>query len=187
MPLGFFPVDEEIVQILTRGGLFESDYISHLGEHSIEVLLPFIYYACGQKIPKIVPICVGTHDPKRLARAAGNLVSVWQNLSHAGKKLGLIISSDMNHFESHEVCMKKDALALERILAGDPDGLLAVCSKEKITMCGVGPCALSLYAAKILGNFSSRLISHTTSAEASGNFNQTVGYAGLHFFLDQAS
>ena len=185
MPFGLFPVEHEIASRLTLGGLFQADYLSHLGEHSIEVLLPFLYYACGMKRPSIVPVCIGVHDPVLLQKAAQDLQALLAALEAEGRAVGLIVSSDMNHFESHEVCMRKDDLALQRIQASDPGGLLAVCAKEHITMCGVGPCALAMYAAQALGTFSSTLIAHTSSAEASGNYRQTVGYAGLHFLCSR--
>ena len=51
----------------------------------------------------------------------------------------IVASSDMTHYESAQSARRKDDLALERVLAFDPEGLLQVCRKERITMCGVVP------------------------------------------------
>ncbi|MBQ7456102.1 MAG: AmmeMemoRadiSam system protein B [Desulfovibrio sp.] len=179
MPLGLFPIAEDIVDLLTEGGSFAKDTLSHANEHSIEVLLPFCYYACGEKCPSIVPICVGTHSSPLLHKAAEELCFVLTTLAKQGRSVGVIVSSDMNHYESHDVCMAKDARALERIQAADADGLLDVCAKDNITMCGAAPMALLLMSA--LGStLTTTIVAHTSSAEASGNYRQTVGYAGLH-------
>ena len=185
MPLGDYPIAEDIVDRLTAGGLFTKDRLSHLGEHSIEVLLPFLYYAAG-RLPRLVPICVGTRNPNALRAAGQALSALLGELSALGREVGLIVSSDMNHYESHEICMQKDGVALERISACDPDGLLEVCERDNITMCGASPCAMVLHAARELGKFSSDLVAHTSSALASGNYRQTVGYAGLRFYLKSA-
>ncbi|MBQ7738364.1 MAG: AmmeMemoRadiSam system protein B [Desulfovibrionaceae bacterium] len=181
MPFGNFPIATDIVKLITQNQLFVPDYLSHLNEHSIEVLLSFLFYSCGQKLPAIVPISIGTHNQQALQAAGLEMARVLKKLESENRQVGLIISSDMNHYEDHETCMAKDNLALEKIINNDPDGLLQVCSEKNITMCGVAPTALMLYAAKYLLPLKPKVIYHTSSAEASGNFRQTVGYAGLHF------
>jgi len=46
-------------------------------------------------------------------------------------------------------------------------------------MCGVHPTALLLATAKQLGSDEAQLVYYTTSAEASGDKSQVVGYAGM--------
>jgi AmmeMemoRadiSam system protein B len=46
-------------------------------------------------------------------------------------------------------------------------------------MCGVLPATIAIFAAKALGAKSARLISHTTSGEASKEMKEVVGYAGI--------
>ena len=184
-PIGNFLVDDTLVNTLVDETLFQRDYLAHLGEHSIEVLLPFL--ACTQEfgLPKLIPVCVGIQDTNMLMQAGAAIADFLSKTNAEGKKIGLVISSDMNHYESHDICMEKDQTALNAIAANDPVALLRVCTQNHITMCGVGPCALAMFAAQFLGKtLKSTLIAHTTSAEASGNYRQTVGYAGLHFFLE---
>lgn len=183
-PLGDFPVASELCQELTDQGSFSADYSAHQGEHAIEVLLPFLSTARAS-LPAIVPVCVGTQQPGQLRQAGKELAFFLRSLEARKRSYGIIISSDMNHFEDHTTCLAKDELALEKIAAADSDGLLAVCREQSITMCGAAPCALVMYAASHLGTLSSQLVAHTSSAEASGNYRQTVGYAGLRFYLSR--
>ncbi|MBO4335059.1 MAG: AmmeMemoRadiSam system protein B [Desulfovibrio sp.] len=183
-PVGNFPVAGDLCKELASHDAFTLDYAAHLGEHAIEVLLPFIYATSGS-LPAIVPVCVGTHNPDKLRQAGQELASFLQSLEARQRSYSIIISSDMNHFEDHATCLAKDELALARIAAADSDGLLAVCREQSISMCGVAACALVMYAASHLGTLKSQLVGHTSSAEASGNFRQTVGYAGLRFFLER--
>ena len=57
-PLGNIPVDQEISEELEfYGEFFKIDDIPHLGEHSIEILLPFVKYCFPHA--SIVPILMG--------------------------------------------------------------------------------------------------------------------------------
>ena len=70
-PLGQVPVDEALAGALTTaGGGFSPDTHAHLGEHSIEVVLPFLQLAARAPFA-VVPVCVGTRHPGALARAGG--------------------------------------------------------------------------------------------------------------------
>ncbi|MEE0816451.1 MAG: AmmeMemoRadiSam system protein B [Desulfovibrio fairfieldensis] len=52
-------------------------------------------------------------------------------------------------------------------------------------MCGAGPLALALFAARQLGRARAELTAHDTSATASGDTEHVVGYAGLRLFLHE--
>lgn len=179
-PLGALAVDEELASaLLNSGGGFEADRESHLAEHSIEVLLPFLQLAAAAR-PAIVPVCVGTRDPASLAAAGEGLAAVLA--SPAFGDSGLVISSDMNHYESEKITLFKDQLALDRALAGDAAGLLDTVVRNRISMCGAAPLALALHAAASLGGVCGELVAHETSARVSGDAEHVVGYAGMRFF-----
>ena len=184
-PLGATDVDEPLAQaLIASGGGFAPDVASHLGEHSSEVLLPFLQVAQegrGDGALSIVPVCVGTRYPGALARAGEALASVLGRPENAD--VGVVVSSDMNHYEDVHRTAQKDALALERALAGDADGLLRVVDETGISMCGAAPLALALFAAEHLGRLRVELAAHDTSATASGDTGHVVGYAGLRLWL----
>lgn len=182
-PLGPVRVDTALAaDILAQDGGFEPDCMAHMGEHSIEVLLPFL-----QERPEassIVPICVGTQNPEVLSRAGHALAKALKLPRNAGT--GIIISSDMNHYENEVKTLAKDELALAQACAASPEGLLRVVNMEKISMCGAGPMALALYAARDMGGAEVEVVAHETSGKASGDFNHTVGYAGLRLYVGAA-
>ena len=188
-PLGAVPVDDALATALTAsGGGFAPDVWSHLGEHSIEVLLPFFQVAQGggeegAGALTVTPVCVGTRSAAALARAGAALAALLARPENAD--VGVVVSSDMNHYEDVRVTGQKDALALERALAADADGLLRVVEAENISMCGAAPLALALHAATRLGDVRVRLAAHDTSATASGDTRHTVGYAGLRLYLER--
>ena len=176
-PLGPVAIDEELADNLVNSGTgFAADDSAHLGEHSIEVLLPFLQEQT--KGLKIVPVCVGTRNPGILAKGAKGLARVLKENPDAG----LIVSSDMNHYEDENTTIKKDEEALAKALQADPEGLLNVVEKKDISMCGAAPLALALYAARDLGGVNAELVAHTTSGKVSGDYEHTVGYAGLRLY-----
>ena len=187
-PLGNMPVDAAMAGALCGLGGFVPDMQAHLDEHSIEVLLPFLQ--CLPPPPgkagatrRITPVCVGTMQHKTLLQAGLALADVVRQCEKNGDSVGIIVSSDMNHFDNQEATMHKDALALSQALACDPEGLLAVVERHKITMCGAAPMALALFAAHALGEPWAELCLYDTSATASGDTHRVVGYAGLRFGL----
>jgi AmmeMemoRadiSam system protein B len=85
----------------------------------------------------------------------------------------------MNHYESDSVTRKKDARAIERILALDAQGLFDVVTGEDISMCGYGPTVAMLTGARMLGAKSGELVKYSTSGDISGDREAVVGYAGI--------
>ncbi|QCC86306.1 AmmeMemoRadiSam system protein B [Desulfovibrio desulfuricans] len=188
-PLGNVPVDAAMAAALCGAGGFEPDLQSHLDEHSIEVLLPFLQclpppHGKTGALRSITPVCVGTMQHDALLQAGLALAEALRQCGQQGAGVGVIVSSDMNHFEDQESTMHKDSLALSQALACDPEGLLAVVQRNRITMCGAAPMALALFAAHALGDPWAELCMYDTSATASGDTRRVVGYAGLRFGLN---
>ncbi|MDR0320782.1 MAG: AmmeMemoRadiSam system protein B [Treponema sp.] len=74
-PLGNIPVDREMSEELEfRGNFFEINDIPHLGEHSIEILLPFVKYCFPDA--SIVPILMGQPNAQYIYDLAQGLKSV---------------------------------------------------------------------------------------------------------------
>ncbi|HHD11712.1 MAG TPA: AmmeMemoRadiSam system protein B [Deltaproteobacteria bacterium] len=174
IPLGIIDVDKELAGRLLAYPLFSSDKEAHIYEHSLEVELPFIY----TKNPhaSIVPITVmplGYRECVELGIAIADVIR------QSRKEVLIVVSSDMNHYESDDVTRQKDMMAIERILSLDPEGLYTITRRKNITMCGVVPATIALVAAKELGATEATLIEHTTSAQTSGDYDHVVGYAGI--------
>ncbi len=176
MPFGDVPVNEPLSErILDRCELATSDETAHLTEHSIEVQLPFLYYG-GNRDLCILPIIfsmLGKEECRLVGKALADVISDHE------EDILMIASSDMTHYESRESAKTKDSDAIARILDLDPDGLLEVVFARKISMCGVIPTAVMLYASLALGAREAKLVQYGTSGEVSGDYNQVVGYAGI--------
>ena len=175
MPLGAAPIDRGLAaSILQHSGVFVEDQEAHLFEHSIEVQIPFLQQV--QKQLKIVPVVV-SHIAYNLCETAAHELAA--AISKQPQPVLMVASSDMSHYESRQQATKKDRMAIDRILALDPQGLYDTVHGKHISMCGVVPAVIALLAALELGATQAELIRYTDSGEASGDTSQVVGYAGL--------
>jgi len=174
-PLGDVEVNAALARLIIESDAgFSPDAAAHLREHSLEVQLPFIQAV--NPAAAIVPIAVmhaGIAACARMGKAIAVAIKQW------GKDVLIVVSSDMNHYEPEDVTRKKDALAIDEVLALEPARLLEVAARNDISMCGVIPAAIAITAARELGARNARLVSHTTSGETSGDFDAVVGYAGF--------
>lgn len=177
-PLGSVTVDTELTSSLIHCHCgYTADTAAHLNEHSLEVLLPFIQ--CHSPHSRIVPVSVSMNDINALhtaGAATGRLIA--ERRTHGHSTL-IIVSSDMNHFESHNETLRKDSMALAALLALQPEVLLDTVTKNNITMCGVLPAILGLYAAMQQKTCTANLIHYTTSGETTRDMHTVVGYCGV--------
>jgi len=177
MPWGDVPIDEELADRLQAAcPLVREDLSAHLREHAIEVQLPFLHRF--RPDVRIVPVVLGRlslEECRELGEGVADAIA-----GDAERPL-LVASSDMSHYVPDAVARKKDRMAIDRMLALDPEGLYRTVRKERISMCGVLPATVVLFAALRLGATSARLIRYATSGDVSREFDQVVGYAGLAF------
>lgn len=171
-PLGSMEIDQNTAKKILENKVFSADYKAHEQEHSIEVILPFLQYH-GDCI-KIIPICLRSLE--HLESVAQTILSCMQE----DEDLGLIISSDMNHFASEQENRRKDFLAIEALQNLDEQALLEIVKREDISMCGVLGAYVAILVAKGLGYTKSNLVEYDTSATASLDFTRVVGYAGMY-------
>lgn len=175
-PLGEVTVDGSLArEILKHSDLIDDEEEAHLHEHSIEVQLPFLQHLFGEF--RFVPICMMMQDWRtalEVGRAVGEACS--------GKDVLVIASTDFTHYESHERAVSRDRRAIEKILKLDGRGLVEVVEEEGISMCGYGPVAAMLEAARRMGATSARLLKYATSGDTSGFKGEVVGYASIGVF-----
>lgn len=174
-PGGSLNVAEDVADAFLAGvGEFESDTAAHISEHSLEVIVPFLHRLNPET--EIVPVALAEPDPNKLLAAGKEVADVIKSLD---RPVSMVVSSDMSHFISDEAARKRDALAVEAALTLDPAQLWNTVRSNDISMCGVLPMTLALAAAAELGAQNAELVGYTTSAEASGDYGQVVGYAGI--------
>lgn len=182
-PLGEVEIDPLLAKKILAGSRYlKDDQLAHLQEHAIEVQLPFIQYFKPDF--KLVPIIL------RDAPAA-----VYQNIGQAiagavresSKKVVIVASGDMTHYEPQKAARTKDMRAVEAMLALDAEKLLNRVRELNITMCGYAPAATLIFAAKELGAEKAELVKYQTSGDITGDMSSVVGYAGVVFLSGNES
>jgi len=175
MPMGDVPIDSELARsIIARSSIASPDRSAHRQEHSLEVQLPFIQFFNSSF--SIVPICIGLRSCEDALQLGTELADV---VSASGKRVLIVASTDMSHYIPHDVAVKRDRLAIDKVLELDAPGLYDVVRRNAISMCGVMPTVTAVAAANELGARSATLISYMTSGDTCGDKSQVVGYAGI--------
>jgi len=180
-PLGDARIDCDLAkEILKHSRLLEDDFLAHQREHSIEVQLPILQHFCGDF--QFVPITVGhVSSGEELLKVCEDIGGAIASAVGARKdNVVVVASTDLTHYEPEDLAREKDDLAIKEILSLDAGGLINVVHENSISMCGVAPTAATIIACKKLGAAGAELVDYTTSAEASGDTSQVVGYAGVH-------
>ena len=172
-PLGEVEVDGGLAkEILENSEIIDDEEEAHRFEHSIEVQLPFLQHLLGEF--KFVPVCMMLQDIKTSLEVGEALASACR-----GKDVLIVASTDFTHYESQESAERKDRMAIEKIVALDPKGLVETVEERGISMCGYGPVAAMLEACRRLGARTVKLLKYATSGDTSGYRAEVVGYASL--------
>ena len=178
-PLGAVEVDAALAaRCLDTAAGFEANLDAHAAEHSLEVLLPFLQ--CHTAGIRVVPVTVALNNLEGLRAAGKGIAGCIREERQAGRDVTLVVSSDMNHFDNQERTVQKDTKALTPLLELLPEDLFNTVRAERISMCGVCPATLALFASKELGAREAKLVAYGTSAAASGDTGRVVGYAGAY-------
>ena len=173
-PLGKVPVDEEFAS-----GLLESshdirvDTEAHFREHSLEVEIPFLQYR--NPSVAVVPLLIGTLNWDNVADVAFSMEEFLRTRSD----FLIVCSTDMNHYENDKITREKDGYALEAIKALDEKTFRRAVVLHQISMCGCIPVYMTLILSKSMGAKRAELVDYRTSADASGDRDRVVGYAGF--------
>lgn len=177
-PLGSLPVEESVAEaiVVNSAGFARPDVIAHAEEHSLEVQAPFIKYLSPQA--KIVPISLADYRPEVCRNLGAAVAKAVRSGAYAQSTL-LLASTDMSHYIPAEQAKEVDSLAIDKIEHLDPAGLLKTVFENDISMCGSGPTAVALYAARELGATAARLVRYATSGDVTGDQDEVVAYAGL--------
>ena len=146
-------------------------------EHSIEVQLPLVARLAPQA--RVVGIAIHGGDLDALERFAEQLAGVLGGLE---ERPLLVISSDMNHYADDAETRLRDRMALDAVAALDPERLYRTVLEHKISMCGVLPAVVAMKTLRRLHSLNRcEEVGYATSADASGDRQRVVGYAGALF------
>lgn len=176
-PLGRIAVDREMNELLkAQVNFLEKDERPHLHEHSIEVQLPLLQRVLEKFT--FLPISLSYLSEEECRELGKAIARLYETENTAGKRTVLIASSDLSHYLSPKETERLDRIALECVLALDPSALLKRVEEEDISMCGVIPTAVFLFAAQALGAKHARLLKHCHSGDAVP-MREVVGYASV--------
>jgi MEMO1 family protein len=174
-PFGEAKIDRKLAAEVARAcPRLREDSVAHESEHSLEVQIPFLQRLAPDF--RFVPVVLAS-DRYGALEELGHAVA--QVVSAQAEPVLVIISSDLNHYESDAITRAKDRLAIDRLLAIDPRGLYDTVHNESITMCGYAAAVAGLVAMNDLGAQQAQLVRYATSGDISGDREQVVGYVGI--------
>ncbi len=180
-PFGEVKINSELVELITKNSEFViKDTKAHLNEHSLEIQLPFIQLITKKEF-SIVAITIRVED-YRMCQDLGSAITFAvkeYTKKYPQKKVVLIASTDMTHYESQSYANKLDMLAIEQILSLAPKKLFDTVLSYGISMCGVYPTVSVLIASNLLGAKNAKLVKYQTSGDVTGEYDAVVGYAGI--------
>jgi AmmeMemoRadiSam system protein B len=175
-PLGRMRVDSKAAHELAElADIVTIDPDAHRLEHSLEVQLPFLQKIYEDRAP-LLPISLIFQDvdtAKALSAAIARLVR--------GRRVILVASSDLTHYESAAAARRKDTALIDQILKMDLDGFYSTLESLNVTACGFGAIATVMEAAWSLGLRKAELLRYASSGDTSGDNLQVVGYGALRF------
>jgi AmmeMemoRadiSam system protein B len=171
-PFGTVPTDKEAFSIiLDNSATVEPDTEAHAWEHSLEVIVPFLFVR-NHKV-SITAICMGTHDAEKIADVA-SAVAV------AARETGALVvaSSDMTHYMPDAVARRLDGLTIETIERMDVEGMMERVESEG-ALCGGASVASAMLACEKNGADRARLVRYATSGDIEDKRDSVVGYGGF--------
>jgi len=172
-PLGETRIDAETAAALLESCSDLTEGTRELAyEHSLEVQLPFLQHLYGETL-SIVPIMMVDQDWATAQSLATAIVQTCQQQDAV-----IIASTDMTHQEPPQVAREQDMRLVQYMEKLDPQGLLEERARYGITMCGYGPTAAMLAAAKQLGAQRGELIAYSNSGDVQP-MPTVVGYVSL--------
>lgn len=168
-PLGTVKLHEDAAKLRNRSNLFHANKASDLGEHSLEVLLPFLQHYLKQF--EIIPIVIGRGDISKITNEINMVID--QNTL-------VVVSTDISHYQQYDLAVETDKETIQMILNLDTDKLMKgynyACGKESI---------LVLVSLARQYGWQPVLLHYSNSGDTCGGRSQVVGYAAIAFYGDK--
>lgn len=171
-PLGEIEVDLEVCEkLISFDTSIHTNQEAHLGEHSIEVQLPFIQRVLPRA--RIVPVLFGDQN-------WDNSVILKDALSYAMKESSdrytVIASSDLSHYHTHVEAEGMDKLLMKDLQKMDPESFYKNIQEGNSEACGFGGILTGMMLAKETGKGKSAVLRYMDSGDVSGDRKRVVGY-----------
>ena len=168
-PLGTVKLHEDAAKLRNKSNLFHANKASDLGEHSLEVLLPFLQYYLEEF--EIIPIVIGRGDISGITNEINMFID--QNTL-------VVVSTDLSHYKQYDLAVETDKETIQMILNIDTDKLM----KGYNYACGKGPILVLLNLARQYG-WKPVLLHYSNSGDTCGGRSKVVGYTAIAFYGDK--
>lgn len=184
-PLGLVETDRELVEKIASINP-SNVYFSNMGhatgstrgEHALEVQLPFLQVMLGNF--KLVAIVMGDQEEESVHALGETLAAALK-----GTNSLIVASSDLSHFHNAKVANRLDSSIRQAVERFDEELLMGTLETGKGEACGGGPIAAAIIASRRLGAGRAQFIDYTHSGEATGDFNEVVGYLSAVFLAEK--
>jgi len=174
-PLGNIPVDRKISKEIEQVGLyFETDDIPHLGEHSIEILLPFVKYCFPRA--SIVPILMGQADARYIHDLAKVLKTV---IAPILDETLIVVSCNLSCDDDSQTARLSAEKCLRLFSAKNAPALASAVVDGQLNACG-GALVASLFESGLLDRTQVHF-AEDKMVSAVGMENNTVYYSEVSF------
>jgi AmmeMemoRadiSam system protein B len=169
-PLGVAPIDEACAQALLEATpIIREQPAPHVGEHSLEMQLPFLQ-RLAPGVP-IVPLVMG-YQTAQTARALGDALGS----ALKGRRALLVASTDLSHYHDAESAAALDGVVIDCVSRFDADRLQHALDVRPEHACGGGPTVAVMRAAQHLGARDAIVLAYADSGDVSGDKSAVVGY-----------
>ncbi|TRO50880.1 AmmeMemoRadiSam system protein B [Candidatus Bathyarchaeota archaeon] len=165
---------------------------AHLGEHSIEVQLPFLQFLGKDSDFKIVPVVISS-SKYSICEKVGRTIA--DAVKKSKRDVFVIASTDFTHYGKYyydyapvgsgpvdkivKWVHETDGDLINKIEQLDGKALLDTVVQKNRTMCGASAVATTIATAKELGAKHGTCLKYATSYDISGSSEAIVGYASI--------
>jgi len=153
-PLGEVEIDKTIAAELFRRTDIADDAAAHMAEHSIEVQLPFLQKRFSSNSFSFVPICIMnisySDEFMDACVGTGEIIADIVKSKSSSDAIGVIASSDFSHYVAPDTIEKREKPIVKAILELDVPKFFDALSSTNASVCGYGPIAVLMAAAKKL-------------------------------------
>ena len=134
--------------------------------------MPFIAYRFPQA--KITAILMGDQSPQGAASVAAAVLCA---VEKTGRNIIVVASGDGSHYVPAKKAETDDLTCLAALKNLDVNAFYDALYAIQPSMCGYGCLAATAEIGKALGASETRVLTYTTSGDASGDYESVVGYA----------
>jgi len=169
-PLGDIPVDSDSCARLTEldPGIKENPG-AFLGEHSLEVQLPFLQK--GLKTFKIIPLLCGEMTLADTQLLAHSLLLLSKEM-----RFLVVVSTDLSHYHPYADANRIDADTISLLKRLDAQGLYAAFISGKSEACGIFPLLPGIFYVREAGFDRVGILKYANSGDVTGEKEKVVGY-----------